>query len=245
MQRMTFAAAMLLAASASAADGPVRFRADARVELDADGKPTRIEVSKDLPEAIRGYIEKRVAGYTYSPPERDGVRGPAVTYLSLRACAVPAAGGYRLGLDFWGNGARLATPGGRIPVLPYPASARRAGGPTVTMKIEFLIEPDGKATFQQVTYADGGSHRRDGFDSLARDWVGLLKFDPEELAGHPVRSKASIQLTYKIVTGRGPGTEPDAEASALQSRECRMAAGQEDGPMPVVEDSPIRILKTS
>lgn len=127
--------------SAPEARRPVAFTADARVELDASGKPTRIEASKDLPAAIRAEIERRVAAYTYSAPQRDGLSGPAVTYLSLGACAIPGAdGGYRLGVDFKGNGPRVAT-SGRVPMPNLGLLHNHRVN--MSMKVEFFIEPDG------------------------------------------------------------------------------------------------------
>lgn len=240
------ACASLAGAAARAADDPARpvaFRADARVELDAGGRPTRIEVSRDLPEAIRAYVARRVAAYTYSPPHRDGVSGPAVTYLHLGACAIPEGAGYRLGLDYKGNGPRLATPGARVPVLPFPPSAMRSGRTEVTMQVAFHIEPDGSATFDKVTYADGDAHRRDGFDALARAWPKLLRFEPEQLAGRALRSQATIQLTYTV---RRPGAVREGLVEqALRSRECQAAAGADEGPLPVALDSPVRVVPTS
>jgi len=245
MHRAAALGLFLLASTVTAADRePVAFRADARVEVDANGKPTRIEASQDLPQAIRAYIEQRVATWTFSPPARDGVTGTGVTYLSLGACAIPEGNNYRLGLDFKHNGPRIATANGRVPLLAYPMSARRAGKDTVQMDVHFFIETDGRATLDKVVYADNESHRRDGFDALVKGWVRMLRFDPEQLAGQPVRSKASVQFIYKL----GDGTtrshaKQDALARAAISTECRMAAGEPTGLQPVVLDSPIKVLK--
>ena len=84
----------------------VAFNASVRVEVDAAGKPVKVEAPADLPEAIRGYIEKRVASWQYQPAKVAGVARPAVTYVAVNACAVPVSEGFRLGLDFDGNGPR-------------------------------------------------------------------------------------------------------------------------------------------
>ena len=245
MHRATVLGLLLLSSTVTAAEKElVAFRADARVEVDANGKPTRIEASQDLPQAIRAYIEKRVATWTFSPPARDGVTGAGVTYVSLGACAIPEGDGYRLGLDFKHNGPRIATPDGRIPVLPYPMSARRAGRDTVEMDVQFFIEADGRATLDKLVYADNESHRRDGFDDLVTAWLRRLRFDPEQLAGQPVRSQAKIGLVYTMSRATSPSqVRQDALARAAISAECRMAAGEPTGLQPVVLDSPIKVLK--
>lgn len=247
MRLMAFAAAMLLAGSAAAADEVVAFRADARVELDANGKPMKVEASKDLPDAIRSFIEKRVRSYTFSPPERGGVRGPAVTFLQLGACAVPSPEGYRLGLDVKGNGPRIGRPDGRFWVMPYPHEALALRS-EVTMTIVFFIEPDGRASLDTVQYSDGKSHLRDGFAALARDWVKLARFEPEQLAGQPLRSRAAITFNYTLspqharMGGRTSEVVKPGPQQIRQSTECKIAAGETAEPEVIAEDSPTRVL---
>lgn len=242
--RIVVASGLLLVSAAVAANdpAPVAFRADAKVELDATGKPTLIEASPDLPAAIRSYIEKRVATWSFSPPSRDGVRGTGVTYLSLGACAIPADGGYRLGLDFKGNGPRIATPDGRVPPIGFPAAAQRLAS-EVEADVQFFIEPDGRATLNRVAYADNREHRRDGFDETIRDWVDRMRFDPEYLAGSPLRSEATIHLSFLLDGPGGSKARKQLLDAALDSRECRAAAGEPNGLTPVVLDSPIKVLK--
>jgi len=244
MRLTLIAAGMAAAMSAMAADGdPVAFHADARVELDAHGTPTKVEASKDLPEEIRKLIEERVRNYTFSPPERDGVHGPAVTYLQLGACAVPGPQGYRLGLDLKGNGPRIDRPDGRLLVMPYPLKAQVLRS-EVTMTIVFFIEPDGSASLDTVRYSDGKSHLRDGFAALARDWVKLMRFEPEQLAGQPLRSRAEVTFNY-MLSAPGARTfgivKPDRQ-QIRNSTECKVAAGETPEPEVIAEGSPTRVL---
>jgi hypothetical protein len=243
--RIVVASGLMLVAAAGAAEdpAPVAFRAEAKVELDATGKPTRIEASPDLPAAIRSYIERRVATWTFSPPARGDVTGTGVTYLSLGACAVPADGGYRLGLDFKHNGPRVATPNGRVPPIGFPAAAMRLAS-EVEADVHFFIESDGRATLKEIDYADRREHRRDGFDETLRDWVDRMRFDPEYLAGQPLRSEATIHVNFLLDGKARSQVRQELLDTALDSRECRAAAGEPDGLTPVVLDSPIKVLKT-
>jgi hypothetical protein len=52
----------------------VTFSASVRIDVDATGKLVKIEASGDVPEAIRNYIEKRVATWQYAPPRKRGRR---------------------------------------------------------------------------------------------------------------------------------------------------------------------------
>ena len=83
------AAAMPLHAGESAEKKVVAFNASVRVEVDAAGKPVKVEAPADLPEAIRGYIETRVASWQYQPAKADGAPASAVTYR--RGLSEPAA----------------------------------------------------------------------------------------------------------------------------------------------------------
>ena len=107
----------------------VAFTASVRVDVDATGKPLKVEAPADLPDAIRDYIEKRVATWQYQPATQDGVAVAATTYVAGNACAVPVEGGYRLGLDFENNGMRYAgdqqVPSPRYPNRGFPPDHRR------------------------------------------------------------------------------------------------------------------------
>ncbi len=123
------AAAQPVAAADDAADDAadadvVAFNASVRVEVDAAGKPVRIEAPADLPEAIRAFVEKRVASWQYTPAQVAGVPQAAVTYVGVNACAVPVGAGYRLGVDFAGNGPRTAADRTLVPPM-YPRLAQR------------------------------------------------------------------------------------------------------------------------
>ena len=92
----------------SAADGVVAFPASVRVDVDASGRPVKVEAPADLPEPIRAFIEKRVATWHYSPAMVAGVPQAGTTYVRVGACAVPEGDQYRLAIDYKGNGPRFA-----------------------------------------------------------------------------------------------------------------------------------------
>lgn len=233
---------LLIAGTASAAE-PVAFRAEARVELDAAGKPTKIEASADLPEAIRSHIERKVATWQFAPPSRDGVVGSGVTYLELGACAVPAGSGYRIAVDYKGNGPQLA----RSMLLPprYPAEARRAGI-EADMVVHWIVEPNGRVTFERIERRDGIVTRRsDSFDKVVREWVATLRYEPEQLAGRPVRTRVSVPVEFRLDPGgfsRG-AYRKELQERASQSPECQMAASKlPQGLQPVAVDSPFKLI---
>lgn len=245
MRLIAVMAGLLLAMPVAAGDsnGLVAFRAEARVELDATGHPTKIEASKDLPDAIRSYIEKRVSAYTFSPPARGDVTGAGVTYLALGACAVPAGGGYRLGLDLEGNGPRFA--GVRLPGPEYPRAAARARA-QAEITTQVLVGPDGSASLEKITYANPEQPERRAFDDSLRSWVRRLKFEPEQLDGKPVATRVEVSLNF-ILPGRETLREMGDKLKQRYAKapECRMANGETDGLEPVALDSPVTVTPTS
>lgn len=223
---------------------PMAFSSQAKVTLDAAGHPLTIEPSADLPESVRAFIRQRVATWHFSPPEQDGVTGPAVTYVRLGACAFPeAGGGYRLGLDLKGNGPLYAN-GPRLDPPRYPKEALMKRF-AATAVVTFVIGIDGLATLEGIDYEEGGRHRRDGFDAAMREWVQGMRYEPEQLAGHPVRTRMRVPVTFSIEP-RSFSHEDFVEAErkkAADSEECRLAAGEAPpaGLQPVALDSPVRI----
>jgi hypothetical protein len=114
----------------------------------------------------------------------------------------------------------------------------------VEADVHFFIESDGRATLKEIDYADRREHRRDGFDETLRDWVDRMRFDPEYLAGQPLRSEATIHVNFLLDGKARSQVRQELLDTALDSRECRAAAGEPDGLTPVVLDSPIKVLKT-
>lgn len=229
----------LLALPATAAE-PVTFRADAKVTLDASGKPLSIEPSADLPQPIREFIAKRVATWSFSPPTRDGKVASGVTYLDLGACAIPVDGdGYRMALDFKGNGPEVV--GGVMPTPMYPRAARIAGIET-SLLVTIVVEPDGTATLETITPDEGSMpNRRDGFEQAARSWVTALHFVPEQFDGKAVRTRMRVHLDFRFSDASIQQLRKERQDQIVESNECRKAALGEQGLQPVVLDSPVQV----
>ena len=239
-------AAMPAAASGDgdAAPKTIAFRAEAKVTLDVAGHPQAIEPSEDLPAPVREFIRQRVAQWRFSPPAQGGVTGPAVTYLRLGACAIPQADGtYRMAVDFKGNGPLYANgPMMLPPAYPKSALIREIGAQA---KVTFVVGTDGRATIEGIEYADRSNHRADGIDAALRDWVRGMRYEPEQLAGHPVRTRSTVPVVFSIAGKdftRDKFREQLREKSA-KSQECRLAAGEAapEGLQAVALDSPVRI----
>jgi hypothetical protein len=236
MKHLILLAAVFMAAGANAmpADPPakddvVAFSASVRVDVDAAGKLVKVEVPQDLPEAIRSAIEQRVASWQYQPTKIEGVPQAATTYVAVNACAIPVAGGYRLGVDFDGNGVRTA--GDRRLMPPeYPSIAQRSGA-----EAEFVlllgIEKDGRVVIDEIEKADvSGRVGEKDFTLMLRKWVKTLRFDPEIVAGHPIRGQARMPVSFVMGDHGNRRTlkKEEWQANAKASRECQLASGNSE-----------------
>jgi hypothetical protein len=247
----------VIAAGAAPKRDIVAFNASVRVEVDAAGKPVKVEAPADLPEAIRGFIEKRVASWQYTPAKQDGVLASAVTYVRVGTCAVPVAEGYRLGLDFKGNGPAIIDAGPWfIPPPNYPQDAVRAGVDGVFI-VSFAIQADGSTRVIAIEpTAETGARYAKSFRKALTQWIEGLQYRPEQVNGMAVSTTMRFPVEFSVsgpARAMKPSESPgglvdsalarhanDLELRALASTECAVAA-MPAGPLPIAQNSPINI----
>ena len=243
-----WAAPPAFAADDDGKPGVVAFNASVRVEVDASGKPVKVDAPADLPESIRGFIEKRVASWQYSPAKQGGVPAPAVTYVRVGACAIPEAGGYRLGLDFKGNGPAIVDAGPWfMPPPRYPVDMQRRGAEG-TFKVNYAIQADGTTRIASIEPMDGTIGRFvKPFRAALTDWIEGLRYQPEQVGGIAVATEMSFPVSFTLSSGSGPRSNDayrkELEARAMTSNECIAASGP-SGPLPIALDSPVKVIPT-
>jgi hypothetical protein len=230
-----------LAAQAAERD-VVTFSASVKVDVDATGKPVKVEAPGDLPAEIRGYIEKRVASWQYQPARLEGVPQASTTYVSVNACAMPVAEGYRLGVDFDGNGPRRA--GDRTLAPPvYPIQAM-IGGTEADFTLILAVDDQGKARIEEVERADiSGRAGRATFRPELERWVKTIRFDPEIVAGKPVPSRIRMSVDFTLRDSRPPqGLRAELQAKAAASRECQLASSDGDATKPIALEPAVTVI---
>lgn len=249
------ALALLAATCVNAADNTakprvVAFNASVRVEVDAAGKPVKVEAPADLPEAIRGFIEKRVASWQYQPAKQNGVPGSATTFVQVGACAIPTPAGdaYKLGLDFKGNGPKIIAKGDRLPPPQYPIDAQIKGYEG-TFMVSYAIQPDGSTRLQNVETLAGGNKLAKWFHPVLAKWIEQLRYEPEQVNGRPVATTMSFPVDFALDSRSGPmilaewrkNYAAELQARAIASKECIAASAQSDGLQPLAQNSPVKI----
>jgi hypothetical protein len=115
----------------------------------------------------------------------------------------------------------------------YPKIALR-NGVEAEFKLILGIETDGSVAIDEIERADVSRNAakaaaRNEFELELRRWVKTLRFDPEMVAGKPVREQVGLPVSFVI----GDRVDRQALKEALQakakaSRECQLASGASD-----------------
>ncbi|MFT4178348.1 MAG: energy transducer TonB [Thermomonas sp.] len=226
----------------------IAFNANVRVDVDANGKPVKVEAPADLPQAIRGYIEKRVASWQYQPAMQNNVAVPATTYVSVGACALPDETGdnYRLGVDFKGNGPGLVSATGRLEPPVYPRDAMMRGS-TGAFRVVYSISGEGKPKVDEIVPMDDVSKRSyKAFHAALEKWASSLPYRPETVNGQPVTTQISTLVEFRLDDDIGTPQWrqryiEELKSRAIASSECALASGRGFGLVPIAMDSPVKI----
>lgn len=219
---------------------PITFRAGARVTIDAAGKPVDVQAPVELPDEVRGYIERRVAGWRFEAPQREGVPVGGVTYLLLGACAIPVQGGYRLGFDYKSNGPGL--PKDWLTSPRYPSNAAHAGS-EASIDVTYAVEADGNATLEKMKFRGGRPTAARDFEASIREWIERLRFEPEQIADRPVRTRLTIPVDFSLGDAKNGRRLRDAQKKETErTPECEAANGYEYDQ--TVIDSPFKLISS-
>ncbi len=210
----------------------------------------KVEAPQDLPQAVRSYIEKRVAGWQYEPARQDGVAVPATTFVHVGACAIPtpAGDGFNLGLDYKGNGPGVVSATGRMPPPTFPFEAQRKGL-AGTFKVSYAIQPDGSTRLQEIETLAGGNKLAKLFHPVLAKWVEQMRYTPELVNGQPVATTMSFPVDFSLRDDKRhlspelwrENYKAELQARAITSKECIAASAQTDGLQPIAQNSPVKV----
>lgn len=226
-------AGLLLAGGVVQAAEPMVFDASARIEVDAAGKVTAVEPASSLSPALQALVRQHLATYRFEPPVQSGVAVSGTTFVSLGGCAVPTGSDYDVSLAYRGNGPRLAG-GGMLPAPRYPPAAYRNGA-EAEARLTYIVEVDGSTTLERIDYA-GAQRQKPVFDETLAEWLAGLRFEPERVAGQPVRTRMEVPVEFSL---HGGPSRSALKRERLARPECT-AAQSAPTRMPVAVDSPFR-----
>lgn len=242
-------ALLLVALGASSAEPvqkPIHFRAHARVALDAQGVPQRVEVDQKLPGVVRTAIEEQVMRWRFEPAQVGGRAHAGATTVFVDACAAPAAGGnMRLAVDYGWNGPGYADGRYYPPAPRYPIDAAKRGKVGI-FRVVMRIGTDGRASVDTIEVQKGELRL---FDAALRTWAASLRYIPEEVDGAPVATRVAIPVDFSMEGGALSWRQQARQEreAGRRSPECMAAMGgdQDEAPRPVVLDSPFKPITTS
>lgn len=247
MLRSMFVGVLLsgLSFATDAQDGkkPIVLSTDARVEIDAEGKPVKVEASQDLPDGVREFVERQLSQWKFERIERDGVAGNAVTWISLHACALPQENGtYVMGTAYGGHGPRLADGAKwRAPADLFPIVAR--SGADGHANVNFIVHADGTARFDSI---DGMTnlHLRRQMTPVFTRWIANNRFDPEEVGGKAVATRSTVPVRF--YGGSAKRSADRAYAAEWMASPACQRAGMTTAPdmNAVATDSVVSIVPT-
>ena len=233
------------AASAEPAPKPIHFSVQARVALDAQGVPQRVDVDPKLPPVVRAAIAQRVGQWRFEPARIGNQPRAGATTVFMDACAVPLENGdMRLALDYGWNGPGYAD-GRYFPQAPrYPPNAAR-GGYEGDFRVVLRVAADGRAAIETIEAREGQLSR---FEQALHTWVATLRYVPEEIDGAAVATRIAIPVNFSMDDSLSAREYEREQREARQrSPECRAAMGEQadDGSQrPVVLDSPFKPITT-
>jgi TonB family protein len=241
--RMTLGAGLLAVAmgatAASKEAEPVRFHANARVELDAHGVPRQVQVNEKLPPAIRSVVEQQVMQWRFEPARVNGVAMAGVTHVFLDACLAPLPGdGMSVAMNYRHHGPGYASGAPLLSPPRFPPSAARYNQEG-SFRVVAQIGEDGRAKIASVETVSGSLKP---FEQALRDWVTSMRYLPEEVDGKPIATRVVYPVAFSLPNVSIKQLREEQRDAARQSAECQAAVGESKDPQrPVVLDSPFKL----
>lgn len=213
---------------------PAVFRTIAKVVVAPSGEATSIEPDPALPAELQDLVRRRAAGMRFEPTTSAVGQAMATTYLRFGGCIFPDGDEIRVALDYKANGPRPLP--GPDPALPnYPREAYTQGL-EAEAKVIFVVQPDGSAVIEEIAYIRASSRKI--WDRAIGEWVGRMRYAPEELDGVAIRTR--VEMPVQFYLGDASRSRPRRE---VEKPECVAASkGGDDPSQPVALDSPVRIV---
>ncbi len=220
---------------------PIAFHTSVKLTVDANGKVQAAEAPAKLPKAMRDFIESQARDWRFTSPVVNGTHVGGVTYALLGACAIPTErGSYWISVDYKGNGPRSAgSDSGWVQPPRYPSDAWRRRH-EAEMVLDLTIGSDGRASLDGIQYKVDSADNHRYFDNTIKQWVGSMRYTPEQIGGAPVATRVRIPVRFVMYDEKFAKELSHQKAAAP---ECQAAASSDDMQKPVAVDSPFKKLE--
>ena len=159
----------------------IRLRPWADVTIDPRGTVTDVTFGTEVHPAVAAALEGQVAGWDFEPAELDGQPVGRTTSVLLEAELVPD------GPERWTLTSERLLTGPRLVRRTATQWPRRGAGAGMAglVRLSFVVDEKGRPRDIEILDAEPPTI----FDRAARGTVKKWRYQPETVAGKPVRSK--------------------------------------------------------
>ena len=198
----------------------------AKVSVGADGRVTDVVlVESEVSSTVKSIVVNNLKRWQFVPVLANGVAVPALTYVDFSACAIPSGDGYDLAIHYVDNGPLLVS----AEELAFQPSVDEYSKKHQSIMVKFTAKADGHAQLQDAVMVDVSPLVQREVRSSIRDWVGSMRFKPEQIGGKPVATDMQwpIELTLLPIGMRYPNvdvaSDPACKAATSANNKLRSA----------------------
>jgi len=232
----------------SGSDAGINRILNVEVSVGADGRVADAAVLEDkLSPSIKSTVVNYVKRWKFAPVILNGVAVPAVTFVQVDACAIPASDGYDLAIDYVANGPRLI----KGAHFEFPPALVDYAGDRLAATIKLKVQADGHVKLQEVVMVDVTPSVQHDFHNMINAWTWDLRFQPEQIAGKPVAT--DLEWAVEWFRSYAPGHHPTVVATAntlptdvplanslwIADPKCALAGSPTDHPRAI--NSPLKL----
>jgi TonB family protein len=189
-------AAWLLLAVHTAAAAPASIPIEAWVDVDASGRITAVEWTREIPDVLQAAAGEGLRELQLRPATRDGSAVSGRTSLKGSLTLVEDGADYRIAFSALRAGPRVV----RLRPPRYPPSALQGRARGATVVAEFTVGPDGEVSDIRTHAAAG----RLAFEQRVREFLPEWRFEPEHVDGVAVATRMCIPFDFRLASDRSP-----------------------------------------
>jgi hypothetical protein len=197
-----------------AATDEVHVFALAAVTIGPEGEVSTVDVLQPpLPDPVRDVLQQAVRGFRFEPVRIEGAPASVTTGMMLSTCIAGVGDELAVAVRPTSVGPQAL----QRTRMPLPRALFPGVGGRFDMKVDFTVEADGSARMNAMTLPRLSGRERRTVKQIYADWIGAMRFMPEQVNGRPVATR----MVWPLVMTAGQGAlprNPTAEATCARAR---------------------------